>query len=182
MSNLRWLEKVPPTTKQQSSHILLFVSPPYHPCIVYLTYIWLIVMVHVCKYTIHGCYGSYYGYAKHTTSNTSPTLTTNQIPNCWLITSGTNSLIEINVCCHGLNVDLISVLYINDFGVCRAFWPRLIFDDRTRHCKRSWRHEVYRINKNADNNETLMRETYTYKHSIYRCKYTYFKCVYCIYP
>ena len=30
---------------------------PYHPCMVYFTYIWLIFMVNVGKYTIHGLFG-----------------------------------------------------------------------------------------------------------------------------
>ena len=33
---------------------------PYHPCVVYLpTFGWLLFMVNVGEYTIHGCYGLY---------------------------------------------------------------------------------------------------------------------------
>ena len=43
----------------------MLLQYPYHPCIVYLhifTYIWLISMVNVGKYTIHGSYGADLGW------------------------------------------------------------------------------------------------------------------------
>ena len=53
---------IPRLSRYKKKSQKFFGHYPYHPCMVYLPiYIWLIFMVNVGKYTIHGSYGLWSG-------------------------------------------------------------------------------------------------------------------------